>query len=217
MIRRLAGAAMLLVVAGCVHTRDITDAQGRIVPGSIATMEMVTIGGIGQSLWFRGVSDANPPLILLHGGPGASESALFRRFNAELEQHFLLVYWEQRGAGRSFHSDIPPESMTIEQLLSDLNEVVELVRRRFHQERVVLLGHSWGTILGTMYAHRHPQKVAAYVGVAQIADNRSARGCPTSSHSGKRASGATSARSKNCGPSDRRSIPWMRGSHSAAG
>lgn len=172
MVRRLAGLAMLFAVAGCVHTPEITDAQGRVVPGSIATMESTTIGGIRQSIWFRGVNDADPPLILLHGGPGASESALFRHFNAELEQHFLMAYWEQRGAGRSFHSDIPPESMTIEQFLSDLNEVVDLVRRRFHKERVVLLGHSWGTILGTMYAHRHPHKVAAYVGVAQIADNQ---------------------------------------------
>jgi pimeloyl-ACP methyl ester carboxylesterase len=61
--------------------------------------------------------------------------------------------------------------MTIEQFLRDLDEVVELVKRRFHKDKVVLLGHSWGTVLGTIYSFRHPEKVSAYVGVAQISNN----------------------------------------------
>src|SRR5688500_18869841 len=133
-------------------------------------METAIIGGIPQSIWFRGVSVSNPALILLHGGPGASESALFRYYNSALEQHFTVVYWEQRGTGRSFHADIPPASMTIAQLVRDLDEVVELARQRFDKEKVVLVGHSWGTVLGTIYASRYPEKVSAYVGVAQIAD-----------------------------------------------
>lgn len=160
------GLALLLLTAGCVHTRPFTDAQGHVIPGSIAAMERLTIGGIRQSVWFRGVNSVNPALILLHGGPGASESALFRRYNAALEQRFLVVYCEQRGTGRSYHSGIPPESMTIAQFLRDLDELVDLVRRRFGQDKVVLLGHSWGTVLGTIYAHEHPRKVAAYVGTA---------------------------------------------------
>lgn len=67
------------------------DAKGRVIPGSIATMETVTLGGISQSIWFRGVSRSNPALILLHGGPGASESALFRHYDSDLEDHFLVV------------------------------------------------------------------------------------------------------------------------------
>jgi proline iminopeptidase len=133
-------------------------------------MEFATIGGVPQSLWFRGLSRSSPALILLHGGPGTSESALFRYYNSELEHHFLVVYWEQRGTGRSFSSSIPPQTMTITQFVSDLDEVVELVRRRFGKDKVVLLGHSWGTVLGTIYASRYPEKVSAYVGVAQIAD-----------------------------------------------
>jgi len=133
-------------------------------------MELVKIGAILQSIWFRGEDRDNPALLLLHGGPGASESALFRHYNAELEKHFLVVYWEQRGTGRSYHSDIPPASMTIEQMLRDLDQVVDLVRRRFHKDKVVLLGHSWGTVLGAMYSYRCPEKVSAYVGVAQVAN-----------------------------------------------
>ncbi|SCX40027.1 alpha/beta fold hydrolase [Nitrosospira sp. Nsp1] len=116
------------------------------------------------------MSRSNPALILLHGGPGASESALFRHYNSALEQHFLVVYWEQRGTGRSFHLDIPPPSMTIAQFVRDLDEVVEMVRQRFEKDKVVLLGHSWGTVLGTIYASLHPEKISAYFGIAQIAD-----------------------------------------------
>ncbi|WP_019867770.1 alpha/beta fold hydrolase [Methylovulum miyakonense] len=170
-LNRAAALALLLLATGCgIHTAPFTDAEGRMIPGSIATMETLAIGGVPQSVWFRGVSQANPILILLHGGPGISESALFRHFNPALEQHFLVVYWEQRGAGRSYHADIPPESMTISRFVSDLDELVAQVTHRFGQDKVVLLGHSWGSALGVIYTARHPQKVAAYVGVAQIAD-----------------------------------------------
>lgn len=157
-------------LSSCSHTPPFTDSDGRVIPGSVASMEMIELGGVEQSVWFRGVDIHKPALILLHGGPGASEAPLFRHYNSELEKHFLVVYWEQRGAGRSYHGDIPPESMTIEQFVSDLDELTELVRRRFHKQQVTLLAHSWGTIPGLIYAHDYPEKVAAYVGVAQIAN-----------------------------------------------
>lgn len=170
-LNRAAALALLLLATGCgIHTAPFTDAEGCMIPGSIASMETLAIGGVPQSVWFRGVSQANPILILLHGGPGISESALFRHFNPTLEQRFLVVYWEQRGAGRSYHADIPPESMTIDRFVRDLDELVAQVTRRFGQDKVVLLGHSWGSALGALYTARHPAKVAAYVGVAQIAD-----------------------------------------------
>lgn len=172
-LKNAVALSVLLLVAGCgSRTAPFTDAEGRIIPGSIAVMETLTIGGVPQNVWLRGVSRSNPLLILLHGGPGASESALFRHFNSALEQHFLVVYWEQRGSGRSYHADIPPESMNIDRFVSDLDELMELVKRRFNKDKVVLLGHSWGTAIGTLYTVRHPEKVAAYVGVAQIADMR---------------------------------------------
>jgi proline iminopeptidase len=164
------GTALLLSVTSCTYTRPFTDVDGRVIPGSIAAMEIVRIGGTSQSLWFGGVDTRKPAVILLHGGPGASQSALFRHYDAPLEQHFLMVYWEQRGAGRSYHADIPRDSMTIGQFERDLDEVVDLVRQRFGKDRVILLAHSWGTVLGIIYAYEYPERVAAYVGVAQIAN-----------------------------------------------
>jgi proline iminopeptidase len=162
--------ALALTLTAPVSTRPFTDAQGQVIPGSIAEMRLETIGGVPQMLWFRGIDTHLPVLILLHGGPGASEMPLFRHFNADLERHFLVVYWEQRGTGRSFSPDIPPESMTIARFLQDLGEVVQLVRARFGKRRVTLLGHSWGTAIGLIYAHDHPENLAAYVGVGQIAN-----------------------------------------------
>ncbi len=162
--------ALALALTAPVSTRPFTDAQGHMIPGSIAEMRLETIGGVPQMLWFRGIDTHLPVLILLHGGPGASELPLFRYFNADLERHFLVVYWEQRGTGRSFRSDIPPESMTISRFVADLGEVVQLVQTRFGKRRVTLLGHSWGTVPGLIYAHDHPENVAVYVGVGQIAN-----------------------------------------------
>ena len=169
-IRSLNGALLVLGLSGCTWTRPFTDRQGRVIPGSIATMEMIELGGVRQSVWIRGRDAGAPALILVHGGPGASESALFRRYDAALEDHFVVVYWEQRGTGRSYRDDIHRSSMTIGRMVQDLDELVDTVRSRFGKQRVALLGHSWGTILGTLYAQRHPGKVSVYVGIAQIAN-----------------------------------------------
>jgi pimeloyl-ACP methyl ester carboxylesterase len=80
------------------------------------------------------------------------------------------LWFRSRGTGRSYKSDIPSASMTIEQFVQDLDEVVELVRNRFGKTQVVLLGHSWGSALGILYTSRHPEKVAAYVGIGQVVD-----------------------------------------------
>jgi pimeloyl-ACP methyl ester carboxylesterase len=113
---------------------------------------------------------ANPPLILLHGGPGLSETSWFRFFNAPLEDSFTVVYWDQRGAGKSFARGIPRSSMTVEQFIADLDELVESACARVGQRKVVIFGHSWGSALGVLYASRFPHKVAAYVGSGQYGD-----------------------------------------------
>jgi len=118
----------------------------------------------------RGESLENPPLILLHGGPGFSETHFFRPSMAPLEKAFTLVYWDQRGSGKSFAAGIPASSMTVSRFVADLDELVEKVRRRLGHTKVVIFGHSWGSALGVLYAARFPEKVAAYVGSGQIGD-----------------------------------------------
>jgi pimeloyl-ACP methyl ester carboxylesterase/menaquinone-dependent protoporphyrinogen IX oxidase len=144
--------------------------QGEVVSASIAEIAYRRLGGLDQWVMIRGESVANPPLILLHGGPGLSETGLFRHFNAPLEKSFTIVYWDQRGAGKSFDRNIPRSSLTVEQLISDLDELVDAVCTRLGKTRVAIFGHSWGSALGMLYAARFPEKVAAYVGSGQIGD-----------------------------------------------
>ncbi len=151
-------------------TRPFADVDGRPLANSVADARFLRIGGVDQWVMVRGRDTANPLLILLHGGPGASSIAMHRSWNADLEDAFTVVYWDQRGAGRSYSKSIPPESMTIDRFVADLDELVDAMLARFGQQRVVIVGHSWGSALGTLYATRTPVKVAAYVGVGQISN-----------------------------------------------
>ena len=144
--------------------------DGEVAPGSIAEIAYLRLGGLDQWVMIRGRSIANPPLLLLHGGPGLSETGLFRHFNAPLEESFTVVYWDQRGAGKSFDRNIPRSSMTVEQFISDLGELVDAVCSRLDKTKVAIFGHSWGSALGVLYAARSPEKVAAYVGSGQYGD-----------------------------------------------
>jgi pimeloyl-ACP methyl ester carboxylesterase len=144
--------------------------QGEVVPGSIAEINYLRLGGLDQWVMTRGESLANPPLILLHGGPGFTEMRLFRHFNAPLEKSFTVVYWDQRGTGKSFDREIPRSSMTVEQLIADLDELVDAVCTRLGKHKVAIFGHSWGSALGVLYAARFPEKVAVYVGSGQLGD-----------------------------------------------
>jgi pimeloyl-ACP methyl ester carboxylesterase len=152
------------------RTRPFRGADGNILAGSIAEVAYWRLGGLDQWVMIRGERVANPPLVMLHGGPGLSETGLFRHCNAPLEKSFTVVYWDQRGAGKSFDRAIPRSSMTVEQCISDLDELVDAVCKRLGADRVVIFGHSWGSALGVLYAARFPEKVMAYVGSGQIGD-----------------------------------------------
>jgi pimeloyl-ACP methyl ester carboxylesterase len=144
--------------------------NGERIPNSVSEIAYLRLGGVDQWVMMRGESIENPPLILLHGGPGLSETGFFRHYNAPLEKSFTLVYWDQRGAGKSFDRNIPRSSMTVERFIADLDELIDAVGKRLGKNKVVVFGHSWGSALGVLYAARFPHKVAAYVGSGQVAD-----------------------------------------------
>lgn len=144
--------------------------NGEILPGSTAEIRYLRLGGLDQWVMIRGENVANPLLIMLHGGPGFPEMRLFRTFNAPLEKDFTVVYWEQRGTGKSFDPKIPKSSMTVEQFIADLDELVDRMRKRFGRDKITIYGHSWGSALGVLYAVRFPEEVAAYVGAGQVGD-----------------------------------------------
>jgi pimeloyl-ACP methyl ester carboxylesterase len=152
------------------QTSPFLGPDGQVLPGSIAEVSMMRLGGLEQWVMIRGQRRENPVLVMLHGGPGFNSTRQCRTYNPVLETLFTVVYWDQRGAGRSFDPSIPRASMTVEQFITDLDQLVDAVRERLGHERVVLFGHSWGSVLGPLYASRFPDKVALYVGCGQLGD-----------------------------------------------
>lgn len=146
----------------------LRDASGDVIPGSLSERVTVEIGGISQSMIIQSVDPANPVLLFLHGGPGMPEFFMEQDYPTGLERHFTMVWWEQRGAGMSYSADIRPETMTMAQMISDTIEVADYLRERFGQDRILLLGHSWGSYLGIQVAAQAPDRFLAYVGMAQI-------------------------------------------------
>jgi pimeloyl-ACP methyl ester carboxylesterase len=116
----------------------------------------------------RGMDRHAPVLLWLHGGPGGPERPLFRYFNGDLEHDFVVAYWDQRGAGRSFDPEADPHRLTIARHLADLDAVVDHLRHILAQDKIVLIGHSWGSALGLLYAQQHPVKVSAFIAVAPL-------------------------------------------------
>ncbi|MEM8968818.1 MAG: alpha/beta hydrolase [Bacteroidota bacterium] len=164
----LVGAFVVLYVNSPGTPEPFSDQEGEPLEGSISTIEAITIGDIDQYLIIRGADTTKPVLLFLHGGPGFPEFIFFNNDQLNLEKEFVVVYWEQRGAGKSLTNAIPEASMTIEQFVSDASEVSAYVRKRFNQPKIFLMGHSWGSLLGMLTVHQHPHHFYAYIGIGQM-------------------------------------------------
>jgi proline iminopeptidase len=152
---------IFLFNASCTSTKKIKS------PNGISEINYLEINDRSQYVLIRGEDINNPVLLFLHGGPGASATALLRKFNHELEEHFTVVYWDQRGAGKSFSKHITKEEITVEKYLLDVEWLVNYLKNRFHKEKVLLVGHSWGSRLGMYAIQQNPDNYSAFVGIGQ--------------------------------------------------
>ena len=114
---------------------------------SISVLENVIIGGLNQSILIRGENVNNPLMLFLHGGPGTAQIGFAPKFQSNLEKNFTVINWDQRGAGLSYDKNIRREELTIENMVTDTVELVKYLLGRFNQEKIFLVGHSWGTVL----------------------------------------------------------------------
>ncbi|MCG8569259.1 MAG: alpha/beta hydrolase [Spirochaetes bacterium] len=136
----------------------------------ISTLEEITLGDLKQWILIRGEDKNNPVLIFLHGGLGMPMGGMAssRSLDSELMKKYTIVHWDQRGAGKSYNRDIPASSMTFGRLVEDCNELIDYIRDKLNQDKVFLVGHSIGTIVGIKTVYKYPEKINAYVGVGQL-------------------------------------------------
>lgn len=130
--------------------------------------ECPLINGNKQYIFIRGESHDNPVLLYLHGGPGTPDFCFSADILQPLEKLFTICYWEQRGAGKSYATLADRQSVTLEQMISDAEEVSRYLIQKFGQEKIYVLGHSWGTFLGSHLVQRRPQLFEAYIGIGQV-------------------------------------------------
>jgi pimeloyl-ACP methyl ester carboxylesterase len=162
------GLVIVLLFCSSGKIRPVLDASGNSIPNSISEKTFVTINGVEQGMFIRSADSAHPVLLFLHGGPGMPTYALEQKYPTGLEQDFTVVWWEQRGAGLSYSSDIPPETMTVQQIVDDTVAVSDYLRQRFGKEKIYLMGHSWGSFVGIQAAAQAPDRFHAYIGVGQL-------------------------------------------------
>lgn len=144
------------------------DERGAILPGSISEKIFVSIGGVNQGMIIRSKHIENPVLLYLHGGPGFPNYFLFEKFKPGLEDYFTVCYWEQRGGGLSYNSEVTIESMTLDQLTSDAIEVTNYLRHRFGKDRIYMLAWSGGTTIALPAVSKAPELFHAYIAMGQI-------------------------------------------------
>jgi pimeloyl-ACP methyl ester carboxylesterase len=135
---------------------------------TIESLEPVEINGIKQWILIRGTNASNPVLLYLHGGPGHSAIPFAHVATEKLVDKMTVVYWDQRGAGLSYDERIPVKTMNINQFIDDTKKVTDYLKDKFHQDKIYLLGHSWGSSLGTMVVSKFPGDYYAYIGVGQV-------------------------------------------------
>jgi len=137
---------------------------------SVSILKQIEINGAGHEVMIRGTDTRNPVLLFVHGGPGCSEIPYARKYQSELEKHFTIVHYDQRGSGKSHHFFEDYSNLTADLLVEDLLALTDNVAEMLEQEKVVLVGHSFGTYIGLKAVAKAPDKYAAYVGIGQVAD-----------------------------------------------
>ena len=166
----LVGILILAFISLLTYRTYLKNSTKIKTPNGISSLEEITLGDTKQWIFIRGADIKNPVLIFLHGGPGAPLFGMSssRRLDAELIKHFTIVHWDQRGAGKSYNNEIPVNSMTFNRLVEDCNELIDYVRNKCNTQKVYIVGHSGGSVIGIRTAYKYPEKIFAYVGVGQI-------------------------------------------------
>jgi len=129
--------------------------------------EYVSINGINQYLFHSGTKYDNPVMLFLHGGPGGAASLCSYVYQEKWEDIFTVIHWDQRGAGKTLTNN-PDKYPTIELMLSDLFKIIQYLKKKYNKQKIIILGHSWGSVLGSIFIKKYPEEISYYIGVGQV-------------------------------------------------
>lgn len=163
---------LLIISPGKVKT--LTDSNGNTYEKGLNEKINLNIGGVEQGMFIFSRDISNPVILFLHGGPGSPEYCLFDNIIEDqyrLDNHFTVCYWDQRGSGMSY-KNVDQNTLTMENMITDTIEVTNFLRERFGQEKIILMGHSWGSYLGLKTIEQAPQLYSSYFGIGQISNQR---------------------------------------------
>ena len=132
----------------------------------------IEVNGIKQFIQIRGEDVNNPVIICIHGGPANPISYIAPYFQKDIEDVATFIQYDQRGCGRTYYANGCNSETNVELLLADLDGIVDYARERFGKDKIIIMGHSWGTALGTLYVQQCPEKVEAYIALSQVTNVR---------------------------------------------
>lgn len=150
-------------------TPHITDENRKIPTNSIAELTELKLNGRKQWISLRGWDKNKPVLLFLAGGPGGTQMAAVRHELAELEKYFVVVNWDQPGSGKSYYAE-KTQNITVDTYIQDGYSLTEYLKERFSQEKIYLIGESWGSALGVFLVEKYPQSYHALIGTGQMVD-----------------------------------------------
>lgn len=164
--------ALVIGIARPATTEPILDDDGSVLTGSVAELRSIDVNGHDLHLMVRGHDTDNPVLLFLAGGPGGSEMGAMRNHLPDLEKYFTVVTWDQRGAGKSYNQLDPTDTTSAEGYVNDTVAVTDYLRERFNQDKIYLMGQSWGSTLGVLAVQQHPDRYVAFIGTGQMVSAR---------------------------------------------
>ncbi len=149
----------------------VCDLQRIANPDGIQESLKVQIGGVPQWIYVRSQDKKNPVLLFVHGGPASPMTPSGWQFQRPLEEYFTVVNWDQRGAGRTYLETDPKvvaPTLTKARFVDDVLELAETLRTRYGKQKVIVLGHSWGSLIALEAVKKRPDLFYAYVGAGQV-------------------------------------------------
>ncbi len=156
---------ILLICTTCVKADSI----------GMDTLMDIELNGIPQKILIKSNNLDNPILLWLHGGPGTSEMLITHHCMDSLMAFFTIVHWDQRGSALSYNEVIKSTDISFDQIFNDAIKLTDSLRKTYHQDKIFLIGHSFGSVLGIHLIEKYPDRYYAYVGMGQVINDSKSR------------------------------------------